>query len=184
MKQRWEGSWWGCYQQFSSPLPLKDLKSPPTKCQKNCCCYLLSCVWLCYFMDCQQASLPCPALSSGVWSNSSPLSQWCQPTISPSDTLFSFCPKSFPASGTFPMSWQFPSDDQNTGASISASVLPMNIQDWFPIELTCLITLLSQGLSRAFSKTTILSISFLVLSLLYDPTLSSKHKCWKKHSFD
>ena len=114
-----------------------------------------SCLTLCHLMDCQHASLPCSSLSPGVWSHPSPLSQWCQPTISSSDTLFSFCPKSFPASGTFPMSWQFTSDDQDTGASVSASVLPMNIQDWFPIVLTCLSALLSKGLSRAFSNTAV-----------------------------
>ena len=76
---------------------------------------------------------------------------WCRPAISSSDALFSFCSQSFPASGTFPMSHLFTSDDQNTGASASASVLPVNIQGWSSSWLTGLISLLSKGLSRVFS---------------------------------
>ena len=77
------------------------------------------------------------------------------PAISSSDTLFSFCPKSFPVSGTFPVSRPFASNDQNTGASASASVLSMSIQDRFPLRLTALISLLSKGLSEVFSSTTV-----------------------------
>ena len=95
----------------------------------------------------------CPPLSPGVCSNSCPLSWWCHPVISSSVTLFSSCPQSFPASGSFPMSQLFASGGQNTEAS--ASVLPMNIQDWFPLELTGLISLQSEGLSSMFSSTTI-----------------------------
>ena len=98
----------------------------------------------------QHAKLPYPSLSSGVSSNSSPLSQWCHPTISPSVTPFSSHPQSFPASGSFPMRWLFASGGQSIGASASAWVLPMNIQGWIPLELTGLISLLSKGLSRAF----------------------------------
>ena len=83
--------------------------------------------------------------------SSCPLHQWCHPAISSSDALFSFYPQSFPASGSFPISWLFPSDDQNTGTS--ASVLPINIQDWFPLRLTDLISLQSKGLSGVFSST-------------------------------
>ena len=78
---------------------------------------------------------------------------WCHPTISSSAIPFSSCLQSFPASGSFPMSQFFPSGGQNIGAS--ASVLPMNIQDWFPLGLTGLISLLSKGLSKIFSNTTI-----------------------------
>ena len=84
----------------------------------------------------QHTRLPCPSPSPGVCPNSCPLHQWCCSAISSSDTIFSFCPWSFPASGTFSMSCLFASDGQNTGASASASVLPMNIQGWFPLGLT------------------------------------------------
>ena len=101
--------------------------------------------------------LPCPSLSPGVCSDSYPLSHWCYLTISSSAALFSFCLQSFPASGSFPMSRLFTSGGQSTGASASASVLPMNIQGWFPLGLTGLISLLSKGLSRVFSSTIMLS---------------------------
>ena len=94
----------------------------------------------------QYTRIPCPSLSSGVCSNSCPLSQWCYSTISSSVTPFSSCPQSFPASESFPMSWLITSGGQIIGASVSASVLLMNIQDWFLLELTDLISLLSKGL--------------------------------------
>ena len=103
----------------------------------------------------QHARPPCPSLTPGVYSNSRLLSQWCHPTISSSVTPFSSCLQSFPASGSFPMSQVFASGGQSIGASASASVLPMTIQDWFPLGLTGLITLLSKGLSRVFSSTTV-----------------------------
>ena len=81
----------------------------------------------------QLARLPCPSPSPGVCSNSCPFSWWCHPTISSSFVPFSFCLQSFPASGSFPMSQLFASDGQSIGASPSVSVLPMNIQDWFPL---------------------------------------------------
>ena len=101
------------------------------------------------------ASLPCPSLSPKVCSNSCPLSQWCHPTISSSVASFSPCPQFFPASGSFPMSWLFASGGQSIGVSASASVLPMNIQGWFPLGLTNLISLQSKGFSRVFSNTTV-----------------------------
>ena len=97
--------------------------------------------------------LPCP--SPTPCSNSCPSSQWCHPTISSSVIPFSSCLQSFPVSGSFQMSQLFASGGQNIGASASASVLPMNIQDWFPLGLTGLISLLSKGLSRVFSNTTV-----------------------------
>ena len=100
-----------------------------------------------------QASLSLP--SPGVCPSLCSLYQWCCPAISPSDALFFFCPQSFPASGTFPMSCLFISDDQNTGISASASVLPVNIQGWSPLSLIGLISLLSKGLSGVFSSTTV-----------------------------
>ena len=99
--------------------------------------------------------LPCPSLSPRVCSNSSPLCPWCSLTISLLVTPSSSCPQSFPASGSFPMSQFFAPDGQSIGVSASASVLPMNIQDWFPLWLTGLIFLQSKGLSRVFSITTI-----------------------------
>ena len=102
----------------------------------------------------QHTRLPCPSPTPGAYSNSCPSSQWCHPTISSSVVPFSSCLQSFQASGSFPVSWLFPSGGQSTEVSASASVLPMNIQDWFPLEMTGLI-LLSKGLSRVFSSTVI-----------------------------
>ena len=89
----------------------------------------------------QHASLPCPSLSPWVCPSSCPLSQWCHPTILLSVLPFFSCLQSFPASGSFPMSWLFASGGQNTRAS--ASVLPMNIQGWFPLALTSLLVKVS-----------------------------------------
>ena len=91
--------------------------------------------------------------------NSCPLSPWCHPTISSSVISFCFCLQSFPASGSFQLSQIFASCGQSIEASPSASVLPMNIQGWFPLRLTGLISLLSQGLSKVFSNTTVLKAS-------------------------
>ena len=103
----------------------------------------------------QHTRFSCPSPSPGVCSNACPLSQWCHPTISSSASLFSSCSQSFPASRSFPMNQLFTSGGQSIAASASASVLPMNIQGWFPLGLTCLISLLSRGLSRVFSNTAI-----------------------------
>ena len=111
----------------------------------------LSCIRLFATPLMQHARLPCPSPSPGACSNSCPLSQWCHPTISSSVVPFS-CLQSFPASGPFLMSRLFTSGGQSIGAS--ASVLPMNIQDWYTLGLAGLI-LLSKGLSRVFSNTTV-----------------------------
>ena len=103
----------------------------------------------------QHARPPCPSPTPGAYSNSCPLSQWCLPTISSSVVPFSSCLQSFPASGSFPMSQLFTSDGQSIGVSASASVLPMNIQDWFPFGWTGWISLQSKGLLRASSNTTV-----------------------------
>ena len=103
----------------------------------------------------QPARLPCPSPTPGACSNSCPLSWWCQPTISSSVICFSSCLQSFPASESLLMSWLFTSGDQSIGASASASVLPMNIQGWFPLGLTGLFFLQSKGLWRVFSSTTV-----------------------------
>ena len=101
----------------------------------------------------QHFRLPCPSPSPWACSNSCPLSQWCHPTISSSVVPFSSCLLSFPPSGSFLMSQLFTSGGQTIGSS--GSVLPMNIQDWFPLGLTGLISLQSKGLSRVFSNTTV-----------------------------
>ena len=132
----------------------------------------------------QHARLPYSSLSPGICSYSCPLSQWGHPTISSSVTPFSFCPQSFPASGSFPMSQLFASGNQSIGAVVWASDLPMNIQGWFPLGLTGLI-LLSKGLSRVFFSTPqFKNINSLTLSLLYGSTLTSVYDYWKNHSFD
>ena len=95
----------------------------------------------------QHTRLPNPSLSLGVCWNSCPLSWWCHPTISPSSNPFSSHLQSFPASGSFTMSRFFASGGQSIGVSASGSVLPMNIQEWFPLGLTGLISLQSKGLS-------------------------------------
>ena len=95
------------------------------------------------------------SLSPRVCSNSCPSSRWCHPTISFSIAPFSSCLQSFPASESFPMSWLFTSGDQSIGASALASVLPMNIQVWFPLGLAGLISLLTKRLSRVLSSTTV-----------------------------
>ena len=107
----------------------------------------------------QHARLPCPLLSPWVCSNSCSLSWWYYSIISSSVAPFSSCPRSFPASWCFQMSWLFASGGQSIGAS--ASVLPMNIEGWFPLGLTGLISLLSKELSRVFSSTTIEKASIL-----------------------
>ena len=103
----------------------------------------------------QHARLPCLSPTPGTCSNSCPSSQWCHPTISSSVVPFSSCLQSFPASGSFPMSQFFASGGQSTAVSASASVLPVNIQDWFPLGLIGLISLLSKGVWRVFSNTTV-----------------------------
>ena len=101
----------------------------------------------------QHARPPCPSPSPGVHSDLRPLSPWCHPAISSSVTPFSSYPQSFPPLESFSMSWLFTSSGQSIRASASASILPMNIQGWFPLGLTGLISFLSKGLSRVFSST-------------------------------
>ena len=103
----------------------------------------------------QHTRLPCPSPTPGACSNSCPLSQWCHPTNSSSVIPFSSRLQSCPTSGSFPMSQFFASGGQSIGVSASASVLPMNIQNWFPLRWTGWISLQSKGLSRVFSNTTI-----------------------------
>ena len=128
----------------------------------------------------QHVRLPYPSPILGACSNSCPLSWWCHPTISSSVIPFSFL-QSFPASGSFPMSQFFTSGGQSTGASTSASVLPMNFQDWFPLGLTGWICLQSKGLKSLLqhhsSKALILWCSAFIAV-----QLTSIHDYWKNHS--
>ena len=131
----------------------------------------------------QQARLPCASPIPGVCSDSCPLSLWCHPTISSSVIPFSSYLQSFPVSGSFPMSELFASGCQNIGASASASVLPMNIQD-YTLGLTGLIYLLSKDFQESYPTSQFKSIDSLMISFLYGPTLTSIHDYWKNHSFD
>ena len=108
----------------------------------------------------EHARPPCPSPTPRACSNSCPSSGWCHPAISSSAVPFSSCSQSFPASGSFPMTQFFASGGQSIGASVSASVLPVNIQDWSPLGLTGLISLQSRGLSRIFSNTTVQKYQF------------------------
>ena len=118
-----------------------------------CCSAAQSCLTL-WPHGLHQAKLLCPSPSQRVCSNSCPSSWWCHPTISSCVVPFSSCLQSFPASGSFQMSLFFTSGGQSIGASASTSVFPVNIQDWFSLGLTGLISLWSKGLSRVFSSTT------------------------------
>ena len=110
-----------------------------------------SCLTLWDPVDCSKPGFPVLHCLQSLLKLSCPLSRWCHPTISSSVTLFSSCLQSFPASGSFPVRWLFASGGKNNGAS--GSVLPINIQGWFPLRLTGLTSLLSKGLSRVFSST-------------------------------
>ena len=138
-----------------------------------CCCSVAKSYWTLQPHGLQHFRLPCPSLSPRVCSNSCQLNQWCHPTISSSVAHFSY-PQYFSASGSFPVSWLFPSDGQSIGASASASILPMNIQGWFLLELTGLISLQSKGLSRPSIALQLESINSLVHSV-HGPTLTSIH---------
>ena len=133
----------------------------------------------------QHARPPCPSSTSGVHPNPCPFSQRCHPTISSSVVPFSSCPQSFPASGSFQMSQVFTSGSQSIGVSASASVFPLNIQDWFPLEWTVWISLTVQGNSQESSPTPqFKSINSSVLNFLHRPTLTSIHDYCKNHSLD
>ena len=123
-----------------------------------CCVALLSCSVMPDSLrphETQHARPPCPSPTPRIHPNPCPLSRWYHPTIPSSVIPFSSCPQSFPASGPFQMSQLFASGGQSIGVSASASVLPMNIQDWPPLGWTGWISLQSKGLSRVFSNTTV-----------------------------
>ena len=119
----------------------------------------------------QHTRPPCPSPTPGVYSTSCPSSQWCHPAISSSVIPFSSCPQSLPALGSFPMSQLFTWGGQSIGVSASISVLPVNIQDWSPLEWTGWISLQFRGLSRVFSNTTVQKHQF------FGPQLSSQSNC-------
>ena len=129
----------------------------------------------------QHARPPCPSPTPGIYSNSCSSSKWYHPTISSSVIAFSSYFQSFPASGSFPMSQFFASSDQSIRVSASASVFPMNIQDWSPLGWAGWISLQSKGLSRVFSNTTVQKHHFFSAQLFYNPTLTSIHDYWENH---
>ena len=127
----------------------------------------------------------CPSLFPGVCPNSRSLYWWCRPAILSSDALVSFYPQPFPASGTFPLSQLFISDDQNTGVSVSASVLPVSIQGWVPFRSTGLISLLSKWLSEVFSSATVqrhckirINLSFGIIKRQNFKSLGNRREVW------
>ena len=132
----------------------------------------------------QHARPPCPSPTPRACSNSCPLRWWCHPTISSSVIPFSSCLQSFPALWSFPMSQFFTSGGQSIGVSASASVLPVNTQDWFPLGWTGLISLQSKGLSRVFSNITIWKHQFFGAQSFLWSNSTSIHDYWKNHSFD
>ena len=135
----------------------------------------------------QHARLPCRSQLPGTCSDSCPLSWWCHPAISSSVVPFSSCLQFLPESGSFSMRQFFASGGQSIGTSASALVFPVNIQGWFPLGLTGLISLLSKGLSRFFSSTTVQKHQFYGAQpffFLFCPALTSVHDYWKNHSFD
>ena len=145
------------------------------------CSVVSNCLWP---HESQHAIPPCPSPTPRAYSNSCPLSRWCHPAISSSVIPFSSCPQSLPASGSFPMSQLFASGGQSIEVSASASVLPMNTQDWSPLGWTDWISLQSKGLSRVFSNTTVQNINLLALNFLHSPTFTSIHDHWKNHRLD
>ena len=140
-------------------------------------------VWLFATHGLQHTRLSCLSPTPEVCSHSSPSSWWWHPTISSSVIPFFSCLQSFPASGSFPVSQFFTSGAQSIGVSASTSVIPMNIQVWFPLGLTDLI-LQSKDSQESSPTPQFKSINSSVLSLLYSPTLTSIHDYWKNHSSD
>ena len=132
----------------------------------------------------QHARPPCPSPTPRVYPNSCPSSQWCHPAISSSVVPFSSCPQSLPASGSFPMSQVFAWGGQSIGVSASLSVLPMNIQDWFPLGFTGWISDSARDSQESSPTPQLKSISSSVLSFLHSPTLTSIHDHRKNHSLD
>ena len=141
-----------------------------------CCCSVTQlCPTLCNPTDCSTPGFP--VLHYLLEFAQTPLSRWCHPSVSSSVIHFSSCPQSFPASGSFPMSQFFASGGQSIGVAASASVLPMNIQDWLHLGWTGRISLQSKRLSRVFANTTVQENQFFSTQLSFSPTLTSIHDC-------
>ena len=139
----------------------------------GCCCWVThSCPTLCNPMASSRPAL-CPAPSHKVYPSSCPLHWWWHPVISSSDALFSFCPQSFPASGAFPMSQLFASNDQNTRVLASVLILPTSIQGWFPF---CPRDSQESSPAPQFE-----GVSSLVLCILYGPALTTARTHWENH---
>ena len=132
----------------------------------------------------QHARPLCPSPTPRIHPNSCAWSRWCHPAISSSVVLFSSCPQSFPASGSFPMSQLFVWWGQSIGVSASASFLPMNTQDWSPLGWTGWIFLQSKGLSRVFSNTTVQKYQFFDAQLYSQSNSHIHNDHWKNHSLD
>ena len=169
------------YGRYIYPAGLKDIRGLRLITVKRS--FFISHVQLCDLMDCRT-----PASLSFTISRCL-LKLMSVELVMPSNHLipccpFSSCLLSFPASGSFLASQLFTSGGQSIGASASASVFPMNIQDWLPLGLIGLISWQSKGLSRVFSNTTVQKHHLLVLSFFYDPALTSMHEYRKNHSFD
>ena len=142
----------------------------------------LSWVWLCNHMNCSMPGLPVHH-QLPEFTQTRPLSWWCHPTISSSVIPFSSCLQSFPWSGAFQRSQFFTSGGQSIGASTLASVLPMNIQYWFPLGLTGWIPCSPRDSQESSPTPQFKSINSPALSFLYSLTLTSIHDSWKNHSF-
>ena len=132
----------------------------------------------------QHARPPCPSPTPGVHPNSCALSRWGHPAISSSVVPFSSCPRSLPASGSFPMSQLFTWGGQSIGVSALASVLPMNTKDWFPLGWTGWPPCSPRDSQESSPTPQLKSINSSVLSFLHSPTLTSIHDHWKNHSLD
>ena len=132
----------------------------------------------------QHTRLHCPSPTPRAYSNPWPSSQWCHPTISSSAIPFSPCLQPFPASGSFQMSHFFKSCGQSIGVSASASVLPINIQDWLPLGLTGLISLESKGLWRVFSNLTVQKQQFFRAQLSFWSSSYIHTWLWENHGFE
>ena len=149
------------------------------------CCYCCSVTQSCptivtaWTATCQA---PYPSTSPRVCSNACPLSRWCHPTISSSVVPFSSCLQSFPASGSFLKSLLFTTGGQNIGASASASVIPMNIQGWFPLGLTVLVSLEFKDSQESSPIPQFKGINSSALSLPCGSPFTSIHDYWKNHS--
>ena len=149
--------------------------------QSFSCSVISNSVWI---HGLQHPRLPYPSPCPRVCSDSCPLSKWCHPTISSSIVPFLSCLQSFPASGSFPLSQLFASGGQSVGASASASVFPMNIQGWFPLDSLVWFPFCPRDSQESSLEPQFKGIHSSMLSLFYCPNITSVHDYWKNHSFD